>query len=167
MNEWASRSSSYEDEDDDDDVGAIVLHREIAHIKSQRMGINDKKKEKKNEEGVEVAEAGKVGVGEAEIKKRKRNETKRTKLTGNWQAKAEKAEKGERVFKIGMKCHAKVSLLGTLLPLPLSLSLTSAAAPQQCATVNFSDIHDVAPAKRVKMFHCLCRRQHMPIIYAI
>lgn len=91
------------------------------------------KKERKNEEGVEVEVAGKVGVGEAEIKKRKRNETKRTKLTGNWQAKAEKAEKGGRGFKIGMKCHAKVSLLGTLPPsLSLSLSHISSRAPTMC-----------------------------------
>lgn len=40
---------------------AIVLHREIAHIKSQRMGINDKKS-KQTEEGVEAEEE--VGAGE-------------------------------------------------------------------------------------------------------
>lgn len=47
-----SRSSSYENADDD--VGAIVLHREIAHIKSQRMGINDKKKKKTKKKAKET-----------------------------------------------------------------------------------------------------------------
>lgn len=55
---------------------AIVLHREIAHIKSQRMGINDKKS-KQAEEGVEAEEE--VGAGEvAKETQTKRNEAHKT-----------------------------------------------------------------------------------------
>lgn len=61
---------------------AIVLHREIAHIKSQRMGINDKKKQaSRRRSRSRRREAAEEEVGAGEVAKEtqtKRNEAHKT-----------------------------------------------------------------------------------------
>lgn len=73
---------------------AIVLHREIAHIKSQRMGINDKKSNQGVEgEGEGAEEEVEEGEEEAKETQTKRNEAHKT---DRQLAAPAKAEEGRR-----------------------------------------------------------------------
>lgn len=74
---------------------AIVLHREIAHIKSQRMGINDKKSNQ-GVEGEGEGEAAQEEVEEGEVAKETQTKRNEAHKTDRQLAAPAKAEEGRR-----------------------------------------------------------------------
>lgn len=143
---------------------AIVLLREIAHIKCQRMGINDKKKTQKRQEKQKKITLKRKGKPRSEARK-----TKRTKLTANWQPEAGRGGRTQNWNE--MPCQSIwLPLTEPHHTLPLAPSHTSgrsAVCPRpRCPSsacyqprpnnvrLSISATSSTQPTKRVKMFHC-------------